>query len=84
VASPHQDPRFDLPTVGPGTLASLVAAKAAVLAFEARQTVVLERGKLVERADAAGVVLVAVASEGPGPSPDAGDAAAGSAGERTP
>jgi len=81
VASPHQDPRFDLPTVGPGTLASLVAAKAAVLAFEARQTVVLERGKLVERADAAGVVLVAVASEGPGPSPDA---AAGSAGERTP
>jgi DUF1009 family protein len=67
VAKPDQDPRFDLPTVGPGTLASALEAGVAVLAFEARQTLVLERSRLVERADAHGVALVAVGSEGPGP-----------------
>jgi DUF1009 family protein len=80
VARPRQDPRFDLPTIGPGTLASAVAAKAAVLAFEAHRTVVLQRGELVERADAEGVALVAVGSEGPGSQPDARGSSGGSGG----
>lgn len=65
VAKADQDLRFDLPTVGPGTLDSVLAAKAAVLAFEAHKTVVLEREALVERADAEGVALVAVGCNGP-------------------
>lgn len=65
VAKPNQDPRFDLPTVGPGTLDSVLKARAAVLAFEAYRTLVLERSRLVERADANDVALVAVGPEGP-------------------
>jgi DUF1009 family protein len=80
VAKPHQDLRFDLPTIGADTLASAVAAQAAVLAFEAHHTVVLERSELVARADAEGVALVAVGSAGPELSPDA-EAASGGPGE---
>ena len=61
LARPDQDPRFDLPAVGLGTLAALVAAKAAVLAFEAHRTVVLDRAALVEAAQAEGIALVGVA-----------------------
>ena len=43
VAKPGQDPRFDVPTIGPDTIAVLVEAKIAALAFEADATVVLER-----------------------------------------
>ena len=60
LAKPHQDPRFDVPTVGPGTLRVLVETRAALLAIEAGRTVVLERQGLVELADAAGVAVVGV------------------------
>jgi DUF1009 family protein len=60
LAKPAQDPRFDVPTVGLGTLRVLVETAAAVLAVEAERTVVLEREALVEMADAAGVVVVGV------------------------
>jgi DUF1009 family protein len=61
VAKPRQDPRFDVPVVGPDTLAAMLDAKASVLAFEAGGTLVLERESLVARADADGVALVGVA-----------------------
>jgi DUF1009 family protein len=61
VAKPSQDPRFDVPTIGPDTIAVLVEAKVAVLAFEADATVVLEREVVVREADAHGIALVAVA-----------------------
>lgn len=67
VAKPDQDLRFDLPAVGLGTLESVIEARAAVLAFEAHQTIVLDRSRLVERADACGVAVVSVPSKGPGP-----------------
>jgi DUF1009 family protein len=60
VAKPRQDPRFDAPTVGPDTLAALIDAGAAALAFEAHRTVVLDRRRLAARADAHGVALVGV------------------------
>jgi DUF1009 family protein len=65
VAKPDQDPRFDLPAVGPGTLEALVEAKAAVLAFEAHRTVVLDRDELVEGADAACIALLGIGPGGP-------------------
>lgn len=73
VAKPRQDPRFDMPAVGLDTLASLVAARAGVLAFEADRTVVLDREELVSRADAAGIALVGVGPDGP-KAPDTTDA----------
>jgi len=60
VEKPSQDPRFDVPTIGPDTIAVLAEAKVAVLAFEAEKTVVLDRETVVREADAHGIVLVGV------------------------
>jgi UDP-2,3-diacylglucosamine hydrolase len=65
VAKPQQDPRFDVPAVGAGTLAALVDAKAHVLAIEAGATVVLEREELLRGADAHGIAVVGVSPEKP-------------------
>ncbi len=63
VAKPSQDARFDVPTIGPATVAVLAEAKVAVLAIEAGATVVLERDVVVRDADAHGIAIVAVAAE---------------------
>jgi DUF1009 family protein len=60
VAKPSQDPRFDVPTIGPDTVAVLAEAKIAVLAIEAGATVVLERDAVVREADRHGIAIVAV------------------------
>ncbi len=57
VARPGQDPRFDLPAIGPGTLAAMRDAGAAALFFEADWTLVLERAALVAAADAGGIAV---------------------------
>lgn len=67
VAKPGQDPRFDLPTVGPETLRSLVEGGALALAVEAHATFVLDREAFVGEADARGIALVGVRAEGPAP-----------------
>ncbi len=63
VAKPGQDLRFDLPTVGPGTLRAMLDARVAALAFEAHCTIILDREELLELADARGVPVVAVEHE---------------------
>lgn len=60
VCKPTQDTRFDLPAVGPGTVAGLAAVRGRALAVEAGRTVMLDRAEMIRRADAAGVALVAV------------------------
>jgi DUF1009 family protein len=55
---PQQDRRFDLPAVGPGTIASMRAARCAVLAVEAGATLVMDREELVRQADKAGIAVV--------------------------
>lgn len=77
-ARPDQDPRFDLPAVGPGTLESAAAAGAALVAVEAGRSLVLERERTVALADAAGIALLALPAAGPGP--DAADDAGGGGG----
>jgi DUF1009 family protein len=64
VAKPRQDPRFDVPAVGPDTLAAMLEAKAAVLAVEAGRTLVLDREALVEAADASSIALLGVSGNG--------------------
>jgi len=63
VAKPGQDPRFDVPTIGPVTVASLVAAGSALLAFEAGATVVLDRAEVEREADAHGIAVVGTEPE---------------------
>ncbi len=63
VAKPSQDPRFDVPTIGLGTVAVLAEAKIAVLAIEAGATVVLERDAVVREADAHGIAIAAVGGD---------------------
>jgi len=58
MARPQQDPRFDLPTLGPETARVAVESGIAAIAFEAGRTLVLERERLREIADAAGVPVV--------------------------
>lgn len=60
---PRQDLRFDLPTIGLVTLEVMKEAGAAVLAFEANRTIVLDATEVVKRAQALKVSLVGVAPE---------------------
>jgi hypothetical protein len=80
VARPGQDPRFDLPAIGPGTLVAMRDAGAAALVFEAGWTLVLERDELVRAADAAGIAVLGAADPGPAA---AGGARVGRRGDAT-
>jgi hypothetical protein len=59
-AKPQQDERFDLPTVGLGTVEVLAQARGSVLAIEAGKTIVLDAEQLVRRADDAGIAVIAI------------------------
>jgi DUF1009 family protein len=53
VAKPRQDVRFDVPVVGPGTVAAMSEAQARVLAVQAGATLLLDRAELLAQADRA-------------------------------
>ncbi len=55
---PHQDVRFDLPTVGPKTIQTMIDVKATVLAIEAKQTLILEKDKTLNMARQAHIAIV--------------------------
>ena len=59
VAKPQQDMRFDVPTIGLGTLETLNAAGGKVLAVEAGRTIFLDQEAVIEYADRQGLVIVA-------------------------
>jgi DUF1009 family protein len=54
-----QDPRFDIPAVGPGTIASMREAGARALAIDGRRTLVVDRARVIADADAAAIAVVA-------------------------
>lgn len=58
VAKPDQDMRFDVPTVGPATIANLARHGARMLVIEAGKTVFLERESTIAAADKAGIAIV--------------------------
>ena len=60
VSRPRQDPRYDLPVVGPQTMDALADVRGTALAVEAERTILLERARLIAAADAAGIAVVAV------------------------
>lgn len=60
VAKPKQDMRFDVPTVGEGTIESMHAAGGKVLAIEADRTIIIDQQKTIDLANRHGIVIVAL------------------------
>ena len=60
VAKPQQDMRFDVPTIGLGTVETMVAAGASVLAVEAGKTIMIDEPQVVAEANRHGITLIAV------------------------
>ena len=61
---PGQDLRFDLPAIGPGTVAQAHRAGLAGIAVQAGGALLLERGRLIAEADRLGLFLYGVPESG--------------------
>src|ERR1700736_3512573 len=59
VSKPEQDMRFDVPVIGLPTVEQMKSAGATALAIDAGRTLLFDRTKLIELADAAGVAIQA-------------------------
>jgi len=59
VSKPQQDMRFDVPVVGLPTVKGMGAAGATALAIDASRTLLFDRIRLIETADAAGIAIQA-------------------------
>ncbi len=66
VAKPQQDMRFDVPTIGLGTLETLVSAGGRVLAIEARRTILLDEPKVLAFAERHKITVVALEAQNAG------------------
>lgn len=64
VAKPNQDMRFDVPTIGPGTIENLKKNHAAAVVVEAGKTLVLERQRLLELARQYRIAVIGRAASG--------------------
>jgi DUF1009 family protein len=62
VAKPQQDMRFDVPTIGIGTLETMRQSGGRVLAIEADKTIVIDQAEIVRYANDQGIIIVAVES----------------------
>ena len=56
----EQDMRFDLPTVGPRTIHSLIQVKATLLAIEAKKTILIDADETIRLADEYGISIVVI------------------------
>jgi UDP-2,3-diacylglucosamine hydrolase len=61
VSKPRQDMRFDVPVVGLPTVEQMKSCGATALAVDAGRTLLFDRNKLIELADAAGIAIQACA-----------------------
>ena len=60
VSKPHQDMRFDVPTIGMQTLETLINAGVAVLAVEAGKTILIDQEQFLSKAEENKIIVVAV------------------------
>lgn len=60
VAKPQQDMRFDVPTVGLGTIETMRQAGGKVLAIEAHKTILLDEKATIQAANRHGICIVAL------------------------
>ena len=63
VAKPDQDMRFDVPTVGPDTIALLKKHGAKMLVIEAGKTLIIDREQMIARADGGGIIILSRPSQ---------------------
>ena len=63
VAKPQQDMRFDVPTVGPSTIETMIRGGARVLAIEARRTILLQQEQTIELANHHNLSLISLSAE---------------------
>lgn len=61
VSKPGQDMRFDVPVIGLPTIEQMKTAGATALAVDAGRTLLFDREKLIELADATGIAIEAIA-----------------------
>jgi len=59
-ASPRQDWRFDIPTLGVGTVQNLVRINASGIVLEAGKSFLLEKEKMIRQADSKKIFILAV------------------------
>ncbi len=59
VSRPNQDPRFDIPAVGPETIEAMREVGARALGIDGRRTLLLHQDRVIAEADAAGITVVA-------------------------
>ena len=62
-AKPQQDMRFDVPTVGVGTIESINNAGGKVLAIEAGQTIMIDQNETIDLANKLGICIIATNDE---------------------
>ena len=62
---PQQDLRFDLPTVGTGTIEVMMESGASVLAVEAGRALFLDRAEAIAMADKAEIAVIGIKHEAP-------------------
>ena len=60
VAKPNQDMRFDVPTIGVGTIRTIHESGGRVLAIEALKTIILDEVETIAEAEKRGIVIVAL------------------------
>lgn len=60
VCKPTQDTRFDLPSVGVGTIEQMIRVKASVLAVEAGRTLFFDRDSTVDLANRSSIAIVGI------------------------
>jgi DUF1009 family protein len=63
VCKPSQDTRFDLPSIGVGTIETMASVKATALAVESGRALFFDKDTAIAMADRAGIAIVGVQGE---------------------
>ena len=69
VARSRQDMRFDVPTIGPGTLRNLKNSRCVCLVVEAGKTLIVDKPTTLDLADKLGIAVIGIRAESPAPPP---------------
>lgn len=60
VAKPQQDMRFDVPTIGMGTMETMLAAGGACLAIESGRTIIIDEDEVIRFANHHGISIISM------------------------
>jgi DUF1009 family protein len=58
ISKPKQDLRFDVPSVGLGTIETMAHVKASALAIEAGKTLIFDKAEMLRAAEEAGIAII--------------------------